>query len=210
MGNFTGLLQTGLKRILLPKNRISQLCYRDLIRRTVHLQHTSVGVLPDCAVLSFIGNYHKGPALQQDKTTMALSLRGARWCAFVFLTVLLYAVLAGVSQSLAVVALKLWNQEFSRGLQAIVGLSLLSMAAFVFAGWLIARASPLQGNQVRYSLLTLGSICSLVPVAAVPYNLASVAAVRSGLAVLTCSLMLTGARQPILRRLNVKPRNTPA
>jgi hypothetical protein len=131
---------------------------------------------------------------------MRIRGRACRWCAFILLTVLTYAVLAGVSQSLAILALRVWNQEISRGLPALTGLAILSLAAFVLAGWLIARTMPINGNEVRHALLTLGLICSLVPVAAVPYGMLPVAAVRSGLAVLTCALMLAGARQPILRR----------
>ena len=120
---------------------------------------------------------------------------------FFALTVLTYAVLAGVAQSLTVVALKVWHQEIGSGartIQVLPPLMLGSLACFVVAGWALARVMPLQGGEIRYTLVTLGLICSLVPVAKIPYGLGPIAAVRCGLALLTCTLMFTGARQPIL------------
>ena len=115
------------------------------------------------------------------------------------LTVLCYAILAGVAQSLAVVALQAWHRELRSGIEAIRILPLLmtaSLAAFVLAGWALSRVLPLRAVEIRFALLTLGLCCSLVPVARLPYDLVSQAAVRCALALLTCALMLTGARQP--------------
>jgi hypothetical protein len=134
-----------------------------------------------------------------------------RWGVFCALTVFLYAVLAGVAQSVAIVVLQVWHQEIHDGARAIQVLSPLmaaSFALFLLAGRIMARAMPAQGSEIRYALLTLGAICSLVPVSTMPYDLASVAAVRCGLAALSSGLMFTGARQPILPNA-VRRRNAP-
>jgi hypothetical protein len=135
--------------------------------------------------------------------------RLARWAAFIVLSLLSYAVLAGVCQSLTFVALRFLNHEFDQRVPQffILMAALLapSVGLFLLTGRLLAWTLPVGGRAVFATLVTLSGISALVPLDHLPYSLLLNCGIRCSLATLACWLMVTGARMRVRRRSDCPP-----
>jgi hypothetical protein len=140
---------------------------------------------------------------------MAGFWRVVRWTLFVVLSIVSWSVLAGVCQSLTDLAMRYLNHELDQKLPLFLSLMpqviFLSVAAFLVAGRLLSWTLPVGGRAALYTLLTLGSICALVPLGGMPAHSASLQAtilqamilqamIRCPLAMIACGLMIAGSR----------------